>query len=69
MLRRKKDESMVHNKEQQQELEYFKADIHFDKIKIETMQTDKMSETQARICQRIFLKKLNRNNKRCIYLK
>ena len=81
-----KGESMMHNKEQQQESAYYKtlgesiknyddvllfgptnakvellnilkADNHFSKIKIETMQTDKMTENQAHAFVRDYFSK------------
>ena len=81
-----KGESMMHNKEQQQDAAYYKtlgesiknydevllfgptnakiellnilkADMHFDKIKIETMQADKMTENQERAFVRDYFSK------------
>ena len=81
-----KGESMMHNKEQQQESAYYKtlgesiknydevvlfgptnakvellnilkADNHFSKIKIETMQADKMTENQAHAFVRDYFSK------------
>ena len=81
-----KGESTMHNKEQQQEKEYYKtlgetiknyddvllfgptnakvellnilkADMHFDKIKIETMQADKMTENQEHAFVRDYFSK------------
>ena len=81
-----KGESMMHNKEQQQQSEYYKtlgeiiknydnvlffgptdaktellnilkADMHFDKIKIETMQSDKMTENQEHAFVREYFSK------------
>ena len=81
-----KGESTMHNKEQQQEKEYYKtlgetiknyddvllfgptnakvellnilkADMHLDKIKIETMQADKMTENQEHAFVRDYFSK------------
>jgi hypothetical protein len=81
-----KGESMMHNKEQQQQSDYYKklgetiknfnevllfgptdakvellnilkADMHFDKIKIETMQSDKMTENQEHAFVREYFSK------------
>ncbi len=84
-----KGESMMHNKEQQQQAEYYKilgasiknyddvllfgptnakiellnilkADNHFSKIKIETMQADKMTENQEHAFVKEYFQKVEK---------